>query len=84
MTSRYPEDARTHVAYGWYVFFDNDGEILQVSHSGSDGVFYSYFWQNPRNDFFFYLVGNAGEEVSRDAVRAVRSILFEAGDGPPS
>lgn len=82
-TPRHAADERSHEAYGWYVFFDNDGETLQVSHSGSDGVFFSYFWENPRDGYFFYLVGNGGEEVSRDAVREVRRILYDAGGGPP-
>ncbi|MGD9801161.1 MAG: serine hydrolase domain-containing protein [Parvularculaceae bacterium] len=82
-TPRNNSDPRSQEAYGWFVFFDNDGEVLQVSHSGSDGVFFSYFWQDPRDDFFFYLVGNNGEEISKEAVRAVRKMLFDAGDGPP-
>ena len=83
-TPRHPSDARTYEGYGLYVAFDNDGEVLQISHSGSDGVFFSYFWINPRDDTFFYLVGNSGEAVSKDAVREVRRRLYEAGGGGPS
>lgn len=84
MTPRFPDDERVGIAYGWYVVSGDDGKIIQISHSGSDGVFFSYFWLNPRDDYFFYMVGNSGEEAARDAVREVRRILFEAGDGPPT
>ena len=80
---RHASEPRIYAAYGLNVVFDDDGETLQVSHSGSDGVFFSYFWMSPRDDSFFYLVGNAGEEVTRDAAREVRRILYEAGGGSP-
>jgi hypothetical protein len=80
---RHPSEPRIYASYGLNVMFDDDGETIHVSHSGSDGVFFSYFWMSPRDDSFFYLVGNAGEEVTRVAVREVRRILYEAGGGGP-
>jgi CubicO group peptidase (beta-lactamase class C family) len=64
------DDNENWVGYGWGIGM-TDGEVTRISHAGSDGVFFAYFWWNPQNDRFFYIVGNNGEEPVIDAVRLV-------------
>lgn len=74
---REPDGNGNWNSYGWGVGRDPDGAITRISHAGSDGTFFSYFWWNPRTDRFFYLVGNAGEERTIRAALPVRKILSE-------
>lgn len=63
--------------YGWFFRSDNDERVVQMSHSGSDGVFFCYYWHRPVDNVFVYFVGNSGEErsieVLGDVLRTVRS-----------
>lgn len=65
-------------AYGWGLVLDDEGCIEQVSHAGSDGVFYSYFVWRPQTDLFLYMVGNSGEAQVLEVIRGVRNVLFES------
>jgi len=68
--------------YGWY-FRSVDGvRVRQMSHSGSDGVFFSYYWHRPDNRAFMYFVGNSGEEPTKKTLREILGIFNAMFDGP--
>lgn len=77
-TPRGASGAGNYEAYGWIVGVDDAGNVARISHAGSDGVFFSYFWWRPQEDVFYYLVGNSGEAQVLEAVRAVRAELRKA------
>lgn len=54
--------------YGLLYVLGSDGEIAQISHAGSDGVFMNYMFWDRQNDLFFYIVGNAGTETTEGAL----------------
>ena len=67
--------------YGWY-FRSNDGaRIRQMSHSGSDGVFFSYYWHRLDRRAFMYFVGNSGEEPTKKVLREVLGVFNAMFDG---
>lgn len=69
------------VQEGFGLFFRyEDGKLLRMGHSGSDGVFFSYLAWLPRNDVRFYFVGNNGEDEAR---AVLRDVLRAAMDLPP-
>lgn len=57
--------------YGWAIRTDPDRTVSQISHSGSDGVFFSYFCWRPKDRIFWYLVGNSGDKSTIALVKAV-------------
>ena len=61
--------------YGWYFRSDDSGRLRQMSHSGSDGVFFSYYWHRLDNRAFMYFVGNSGEEPVKRTLREILSLL---------
>ena len=61
--------------YGWYFRSDDEGHIRQMSHSGSDGVFFSYYWHRPDKQAFMYFVGNSGEDASKEVLREILRIF---------
>lgn len=65
--------------YGLAVRLDVNGKPYRIGHSGSDGVFLSYFGWLPQQDIFFYFVGNNGEAevkpVLAHVVKAIRPPL---------
>jgi CubicO group peptidase (beta-lactamase class C family) len=61
--------------YGWYFRSDNGDRIRQMSHSGSDGVFFSYYWHRPDERVFMYFVGNSGEEPTKDVLRNILGLV---------
>lgn len=61
--------------FGWYFRTDDGSTIHQMSHSGSDGVFFSYFWHRPQDRVFMYFVGNSGEEPVLTTLRQVLQLL---------
>ncbi len=61
--------------YGWFFRDDGTDMVRQMSHSGSDGVFFSYYWHRPEEKLFLYFVGNSGEEPSVEALRKILDIL---------
>lgn len=68
--------------YGWYFRSDDDARIRQMSHSGSDGVFFSYYWHRLDKRAFMYFVGNSGEEPTKKVLREILGIFNAMFDGP--
>lgn len=68
--------------YGWYFRSVDGARIRQMSHSGSDGVFFSYYWHRPDNRAFMYFVGNSGEGPTKKALREILEIFNSMFDGP--
>lgn len=68
--------------YGWYFRSNAGGRIRQMSHSGSDGVFFSYYWHRIDKRAFMYFVGNSGEEPTKKALREILGTLNSMLDGP--
>jgi len=67
--------------YGWYFRSDDDMNIQQMSHSGSDGVFFSYYWHRIDEGAFMYFVGNSGEEPTLKVLREILAIFNTLFDG---
>ena len=64
--------------YGWFVRTDESGRLEQVSHTGSDGVFYSAFVWRPADRIFYYLVTNSGEQAGADVASMILRTLRSA------
>jgi len=79
-----PGDAPdTLCGYGLFFRVDKFGKPYRIGHSGSDGVFFSYFMWLPGKDVFMYIVGNNGEkEVTPVVATAVRTLqgTFNVGN----
>ncbi|HVT39772.1 MAG TPA: serine hydrolase [Gemmatimonadaceae bacterium] len=63
--------------FGWFLRLGADGAVDQISHTGSDGVFFAAFVWRPRDKTFFYLVSNSGEkggaELASDILARLRA-----------
>jgi CubicO group peptidase (beta-lactamase class C family) len=79
--------------YGWAIRTDADNTVAQISHSGSDGVFFSYFCWRPKDRIFWYLVGNAGDTPTTELVKTILKTVKDSrpsaaspshANGPPS
>lgn len=70
--------------YGWVMRKAPDGHTVQVSHSGSDGTFFSYFCWRPDDRIFFYMVSNSGEPATTALVKKMLVSVREAGKMPVS
>ena len=76
--------------YGLAVRLDVNNKVYRIGHSGSDGVFFSYFGWLPQQDIFIYIVGNNGEAAVKPIVGLVVKAIQNAagvkpqGDAPPS
>lgn len=68
--------------YGWYFRSDDGGRVRQMSHSGSDGVFFSYYWHRPDKQAFMYFVGSSGEEPTKKVLREILGTFNAMFDGP--
>jgi len=69
------EDEGVMEGYGLFFRLDGNGEVYRVGHSGSDGVFFSYFAFYPQHRAFFYMVGNNGEDPVLTQLKAVLKML---------
>jgi CubicO group peptidase (beta-lactamase class C family) len=69
--------------YGWFFRDDGTGEPRQMSHAGSDGVFFAAYWDRLQDGVFVYLVGNGGEAPVKAALSAVLDVVREAFVAPP-
>jgi len=73
--------------YGWFIRTDESGRVVQLSHTGSDGVFYSAFVWRPADRIFYYLVTNSGEQAGADVasmvLRTLRSAQLRTEKPPP-
>jgi CubicO group peptidase (beta-lactamase class C family) len=76
-------DKQVAYGYGWFVRTGESGEVEQVSHTGSDGVFFSAFVWRPRERFFYYLVTNAGEKVGAETASLVLKRFRESVSAAP-
>lgn len=68
--------------YGWALRKAPDGHTVQVSHSGSDGTFFSYFCWRPDDRTFFYMVSNSGEKAATVLVKKMLVSVRDAGKMP--
>jgi CubicO group peptidase (beta-lactamase class C family) len=64
--------------YGWFFRDEGTGEPRQMSHGGSDGVFFAAYWDRPKDGVFVYFVGNSGEAPVKAALSDVLDIVREA------
>lgn len=71
--------------YGLFFRLDGSGAPYRVGHSGSDGVFFSYFAIYPQQDAFFYFVGNNGEPAAKaELVKVLGAFQRSIGIVPPA
>ncbi len=69
--------------YGLAFRIDQTGQPYRIGHSGSDGVFLSYFMWLPRQQTFMYFVGNNGEDRVQPVLGAVlRAVQDGVGARP--
>jgi CubicO group peptidase (beta-lactamase class C family) len=68
-------DPGASYAYGWSIRQDSTGAVVQISHSGSDGVCAAAFVWRPVDDAFIYVVGNSGDRATLDAASALLRIV---------
>ena len=71
MTPHVRRDNEVAYGYGWFVRVGPDGEVTQVSHTGSDGVFFAACVWLPVDRFFYYLVTNSGEKTGAETASLV-------------
>ena len=67
-------DSTTFYSYGLFIGMRADDSIQRISHTGSDGVFFSLFRWYPEERILLYFVGNSGE----DDVRVPMLALLDA------
>ncbi|HEY1710237.1 MAG TPA: serine hydrolase domain-containing protein [Rhizomicrobium sp.] len=79
---RFHEDHDVWEAYGWNAREAPDGHVVQVSHSGSDGTFFSYFCWRPDDRTFFYMVSNTGDKPATALVKRIVTSLRDYGKMP--
>jgi CubicO group peptidase (beta-lactamase class C family) len=61
--------------YGWFLRTDDNGQVEQVSHTGSDEVFFAAFVWRPTDGTFYYLVTNTGEQAGAEVASMVLRTL---------
>ncbi len=61
--------------YGWNARVDSLERVVQVSHSGSDGVCSAAFIWRPRDAAFVYIVGNSDAAATSQAASALLRIV---------
>jgi CubicO group peptidase (beta-lactamase class C family) len=64
-------DDEVSYGYGWFVRVGPDSQVVQVSHTGSDGVFFSAFVWRPVDKLFYYLVTSTGEKSGAEVASLV-------------
>ena len=64
--------------YGWFIRTGDDGQVVQVSHTGSDEVFLSALVWRPLEKSFYYFVTNNRDKGGADAVREILQILKDS------
>jgi CubicO group peptidase (beta-lactamase class C family) len=79
---RFNEERDIWETYGWVAREAPDGHVVQISHSGSDETFYSYFCWRPDDKTFFYMVVNSGEKTGTPLVRRLLISVRDAGKMP--
>lgn len=71
-------DAEVMEGYGLFHRFDARGRRYRIGHSGSDGVFFSFFAFYPEQHAFLYFVGNNGEDEALKGLRVALGTLEAA------
>jgi CubicO group peptidase (beta-lactamase class C family) len=79
---RFHQEKDIWEAYGWVVREAADGHVVQVSHSGSDDTFFSYFCWRPDDGTFLYLVSNTGSKPAADLIKRMLVSLRDYGKMP--
>ena len=79
---RFNEENDIWETYGWVARKAPDGHVVQISHSGSDGPFFSYFCWRPDDHVFFYMVVNSGEKLGNPLVKRMLVSMRDAGKMP--
>jgi CubicO group peptidase (beta-lactamase class C family) len=79
MTGHVTRDDGIKHGYGWFIRERADGQVEQVSHTGSDGVFLSVFVWRPIDRSFFYLVTNNRDKGGPDLARTILEIVKTGG-----
>lgn len=73
-------DTLVSYGYGWFLRTDSLGRTVQVSQSGSDGVFVALWYWRPLEGTFIYTVTNFGEnDLATRLVARIRSLLASPG-----
>ena len=67
--------------YGLFFRYDDEGRLVRLGHSGSDGTFFSYLAWYPRSDVRLYFVGNNGEAEVRPVLVDLLRVIAEV---PPT
>ena len=75
LTPHAMEAENLYVGYGWYVRSTSENQIRQYSHSGSDGMFFSYLLVRPLENLSLYFVGSNGEEEALTVLREILAAL---------
>jgi CubicO group peptidase (beta-lactamase class C family) len=83
MTPHVQRDAEVGYGYGWFVRAGPDGRVEQVSHTGSDGVFFSAFVWRPLDRTFYYMVTSSGEKTGAEVASLVLRRLREGTPANP-
>ncbi|HEY4138926.1 MAG TPA: serine hydrolase domain-containing protein [Casimicrobiaceae bacterium] len=60
-TAHAERDPGIFMGYGWFIRVDSTGRTVQISHTGSDGVFFAAWYWRPVERVFVYSVTNFGE-----------------------
>ncbi|MBP6013749.1 MAG: beta-lactamase family protein [Alphaproteobacteria bacterium] len=72
------DQAKVYYGYGVHIALRADGSVERISHTGSDGVFFSLFRWYPEEKILLYFVGNSGEDDVRAALLPALSALRAA------
>jgi CubicO group peptidase (beta-lactamase class C family) len=76
-TPQAARDNEVKYGYGWYIRTRPDGQVEQISHTGSDGVFLSVFVMRPAEKVFYYYVTNNRDKGGAELASLVIRILRE-------
>ncbi len=73
------DQPNVYYSYGLNVVLRTDGSVQRISHTGSDGVFFSLFRWYPDEKILVYYVGNSGEDdVKKPMLAAIAALKAAA------
>ncbi|MCE7996613.1 MAG: beta-lactamase family protein [Roseivirga sp.] len=72
-----PKSVTCYQGYAWVVLHLNEGkDLVAVTHSGGNNIFYADFWWYPEEDIFLAMLTNnskfPAEDISRDLISILR------------
>lgn len=82
MTLHVRRDSEVGYGYGWFIRSDDEGRVVQASHTGSDGVFFAAFVWRPLDRVFYYLVSNNGEKAGAEIASMMLRACRKEAAGP--